>query len=125
VHTSSVVVSLAAATYLIHDTLVPVAQIHIPEASTQSGSSIDGSGTPDTGYIMRGARMLNFSYRCLYDLLSARPSLTDAEATVMDEMKRFNAVPGNKTHANARIVKSPQAGGNVRPVLADTRKTLG
>ncbi len=115
------IASLAAATYLIHDAHVPAAQIHILEASTQSGGSMDGSGTPDNGYIVRGGRMLNFSYRCLYDLLSTIPSLTDPKATVMDEIKRFNAVPGNQTHANARIVKTMQADENARPVIADAR----
>lgn len=65
--------------------------------------------------------MLNFSYRCLYDLLSTIPSLTDPNVTVMDEIKSFNSVPGNKTHANARIVRSPEPGESARPVLADDR----
>jgi oleate hydratase len=115
------IASLAAATFLIHDAHVPAAQIHILEASTQSGGSMDGSGNPETGYILRGGRMLNFSYRCLYDLLSTIPSLTDPKVTVMDEINNFNAVPGNKTHANARIVKSPPAGDNKMPVIADAR----
>ena len=115
------IASLAAAAYLIHDAQVPAAQIHILEASTQSGGSLDGSGDPATGYIVRGGRMLNFSYRCLYDLLSTIPSLTDPSITVMEEIKSFNAVPGNKTHANARIVRSPVPGNSARPVLADVR----
>lgn len=114
------IASLAAAAYLIHDAHVPAAQVHILESSPLTGGSMDGAGSPETGYILRGGRMLNFSYRCLYDLLSTIPSLTDPKVTVMDEINMFNAVQGNKTHANARIVKAPRGYTDGRPRLADT-----
>lgn len=98
------IASLAAAAYLIHDAGIPPAQIHILESSPLAGGSMDGAGDPDTGYVMRGGRMLNFTYRCLYDLLGTIPSLTDSDISVMDEIKRFNSVKGHKTHSLARIV---------------------
>ena len=113
------IASLAAAAYLIHDANVPAAQVHILESSPLTGGSMDGAGSPETGYILRGGRMLNFSYLCLYDLLSTIPSLTDPKLTVMDEINMFNAVQGNKTHANARIVKLPRTFPDARPILAD------
>jgi oleate hydratase len=113
------IASLAAAAYLIHDANVPAAQVHILESSTLPGGSMDGAGSPETGYTLRGGRMLNFSYRCLYDLLSTIPSLTNPKVTVMDEINKFNAVQGNKTHANARIVKAPKEHTDGRPTLAD------
>lgn len=113
------IASLAAAAFLIHDANVPAAQVHILESSTLTGGSMDGAGSPETGYILRGGRMLNFSYRCLYDLLSTIPSLTDPKITVMDEINMFNAVQGNRTHANARIVKGPGEYSDARPRLAD------
>ena len=48
--------------------------------------------------------MLNLSYVCLYDLLESVPSLRDHDVTVLDEIRMFNAVKGNKTHSNARLV---------------------
>lgn len=113
------IASLAAAAYLIHDANIPAAQVHILESSTLTGGSMDGAGSPETGYTLRGGRMLNFSYRCLYDLLSTIPSLTNPKVTVMDEINKFNAVQGNKTHANARIVKAPKEHTDGRPRLAD------
>jgi oleate hydratase len=113
------IASLAAAAYLIHDANVPATQVHILESSALTGGSMDGAGSPETGYILRGGRMLNFSYRCLYDLLSTIPSLTNPKATVMDEINMFNAVAGNKTHANARIVKAPREYTDARPRLAN------
>jgi oleate hydratase len=62
--------------------------------------------------------MLNFSYLCLYDLLSTIPSLTDPSKTVMQEINEFNAVPGNKTHANARLV----ARGSMGPEIVDVKQ---
>ena len=117
------IASLAAAAFLLHDAKVPASQIHILESSPVAGGSMDGAGSPETGYIMRGGRMLNFSYRCLYDLLATIPSLKDSKITVMDEISMFNVVEGNKTHANARLVEETRdatrpANGN-HPALED------
>ncbi len=98
------IASLSAAAYLIRDGLVPASQIHILETSPIPGGAMDGGGSPETGYILRGGRMLNSSYVCLYDLLSFIPSLSDSKVTVLDEIKAFNKVEGNKTHANTRLV---------------------
>ena len=98
------IASLAAAALLIRDAHVPGPQIHILESSKITGGSMDGAGHPDTGYILRGGRMLNFSYVCLYDLLASIPSLKENKESVMDEIKAFNAIQGNKTHANGRLV---------------------
>jgi oleate hydratase len=71
---------------------------------------MDGAGSSETGYILRGGRMLNFSYLCTYDLLSKVPSLTDPAKTVKQELDEFNAVPGNKTNAHARLVAKGETG---------------
>jgi hypothetical protein len=99
------IASLAAAVTLLREAKVPATQIHILESSSIVGGSMDAAGTPKTGYTMRGGRMLNFSYVCLYDLLGQIPSLTDGKKSVLQEIKEFNAVEGNKTHDNARFVK--------------------
>lgn len=115
------IASLAAACFLIHDAHVPASQIHILESGPLSGSSMDGAGNRDTGYIIRGGRMLNFTYRCLYDLLGTIPSLTDPAVSVMDEIHAFNAVKENKTHANARVVTRQAEYPDVRLGIADVR----
>jgi len=66
---------------------------------------MDAAGTPETGYSMRGGRMLNFSYLCLYDLLRTVPSLTDNSKSVLEEIEEFNEIEGNKTHDNARLMR--------------------
>jgi len=96
------IASLAAAAFMIRDAKMPGKNIMILEQSGLPGGSLDASGLADTGYVMRGGRMLNFTYHCTYDLLSAIPSLTDPAVTVYDEIKAFNKI--HKTHSRARLV---------------------
>lgn len=112
------IASLAAAVHLIQDAHVPASQIHILESSSVPGGSMDGAGNPRDGYRLRGGRMLNFSYLCLYDLLGTIPSLTDPAKTVMDEIKEFNALPENKAHARARLVTKGATG----PEIVDVKQ---
>jgi oleate hydratase len=96
--------SLTAAVHLIHDAHVPASQVHILESGSRLGGFINSTGTPETGYVLQGGQMLNFSYECLRDLLSIIPSLANPAKTVMQEINEFNAVIGNKMHAKARLV---------------------
>ncbi|KAH6672158.1 67 kDa myosin-cross-reactive antigen family protein [Halenospora varia] len=112
------IASLAAATHLIHDGHVPPKQIHIIESGPVPGGSMDGAGTAEKGYVLRGGRMLNFSYLCTYDLLALIPSLKDPSKTVKQELDEFNAVPGNKTNAHARVVAKGENG----PEIVDVSK---
>ncbi|MDR3623238.1 MAG: oleate hydratase [Paludisphaera borealis] len=96
------IASLSAAAYLIRDGGLPGANIHIFEALDVVGGSMEGSGSPEEGYVIRGGRMFNFSYVCTYDLLSFIPSLSDPSKTVIDEFREFNARV--KTHADCRLV---------------------
>lgn len=80
---------------------------------------MDGAGHPDTGYILRGGRMLNFSYVCLYDLLASIPSLQNKNESVMDTINAFNSVKGNRTHATGRLVTRQAIYPGMKPGLAD------
>jgi oleate hydratase len=110
------IASLAAAVHLIQDAKVPPNQIHILESGQLPGGSMDGAGNAETGYILRGGRMLNFSYLCTYDLLSKVPSLKDPSKTVKQELDEFNAVPGNKTNAHARLIAKGEKGPEIMDV---------
>ena len=97
------IASLASAAYFIKDGHINPSNITIYEELNIAGGSLDGSGSPENGYVMRGGRMLNFSYLCTYDLFSFIPSLSDPGIMVLDEIKAFNQ--NIKTHANARVVE--------------------
>jgi oleate hydratase len=71
---------------------------------------MDGAGIAETGYILRGGRMLNFSYLCTYELLSKVPSLKDPAKTVKQELDEFNAILDNKTNAHARLIAKGEKG---------------
>ncbi len=81
---------------------MPGKNITIFEQGNVNGGSMDGAGEEEKGYVLRGGRMLNFSYNCMYELLSFIPSLTDPKKSVKEEMREFNEKV--KTHANARLV---------------------
>jgi len=98
------IASLASAAYFIRDGHIPAANIHIYEELPVAGGSLDSSGSPEKGYVMRGGRMLNFSYLCTYDLFSFIPSLTDPSVMVLDEIKAFNEKI--HTHSRARVVEA-------------------
>ena len=97
------IASLASAAYFIRDGHILANQIFILEELDIAGGSLDSSGSPESGYIMRGGRMLNFSYVCTYDLFSFIPSLTNPKITVLDEIRDFNDKV--KTHSLARVVE--------------------
>jgi oleate hydratase len=107
------IASLAAAVHLIQDAGVPPANIHILESGPLPGGSMDATGGSKDGYVMRGGRMLNFSYVCLYELLANVPSLTNAKKSVLTEIQEFNALDSTKTNAHARLVASTRDGPRV------------
>jgi len=100
------IASLASAAYFIRDGHINPSNITIYEELNIAGGSLDSSGSPENGYVMRGGRMLNFSYLCTYDLFSFIPSLTDTGIMVLDEIKAFNQ--NIKTHSKARVVQGGQ-----------------
>ena len=99
------IASLASAVFLIRDGHLPGKHIHIFEESELIGGSLDGQGSPETGYVIRGGRMFDEeAYTCTYNLLSSIPSLSDPEKTVRDEMIAFNKA--FKIDDKARLVDS-------------------
>ena len=79
------IASLAAAAFLIRDADVPGCRITILEALGKAGGSLDGAGTPQDGYVVRGGRMLESKYVCTYDLVDSIPTL-DGRSSVQKEI---------------------------------------
>jgi oleate hydratase len=69
------IASMAAAAILIRDGDVQGHRITIFEESAVIGGSLDGSGSPETGYVLRGGRMLEGKYLCTFDLFASIPTL--------------------------------------------------
>ncbi len=98
------IASLAAAAYLIRDGGLAGEAIRVYEATERIGGALDASGSPESGYFMRGGRMFERNYRCTYDLLSFIPSISDPTKSVKEEIFDFS-----KAHSwddKARLVGS-------------------
>ncbi|WP_076070791.1 oleate hydratase [Sphingomonas montana] len=83
------IASMAAAAFMIRDGDILGADITILEETDVIGGSLDGSGTPETGYVVRGGRMLESKYLCTFDLFSSIPAL-DGARTVTEEIFDWN-----------------------------------
>lgn len=96
------IASLAAAAFMIRDGDVLGHNITIFDELGALGGSLDGTGSPQDGYVLRGGRMLENKYLCTYDLFSSIPTLDDSE-TVTQEIFRWNETM--KTSSKSRLVR--------------------
>lgn len=95
--------SLAAAAYLIRDCKFPGEQIIIYEGLPILGGSNDGVGTPETGFVCRGGRMLNEeTYENFWELFRSIPSLNKPDRSITEEILEFDRA--HPTYAKARLV---------------------
>jgi len=95
--------SLAAAAFMIRDGEMSGRNITILEALPVLGGSLDGGGNPETGYTMRGGRMLTTdNYECTWELFKSIPSLEHPGKSVFDETVEFNEVM--KSCSKARLI---------------------
>ncbi|PQV42973.1 oleate hydratase [Paraburkholderia sp. BL23I1N1] len=99
------IASLAAAAFLIRDADVPGCRIMILEALDKPGGSLDGAGTPQGGYVVRGGRMLESKYLCTYDLFDSIPTL-DGRISVTKEIFDWNET--SRTCSKARLIRNGQ-----------------
>ena len=99
------IASLASAAYLIRDGSLLGENICVFEETPILGGSLDGAGSPETGYSLRGGRMFTYeAYTCTFNLLSFIPALTDAHSSVKDEIYAFNVQHVSDSHA--RLVRN-------------------
>ncbi len=84
------IASLASAVYLITEGGLPGRSIHILNQERINGGALDGSGSSDEGYLIRGGRMHEEHFVCTWDLLSRIPSLNDPKKSVTEETFEFN-----------------------------------
>ncbi len=92
--------SLAAAAFMIRDGGVLATNILILDAAGTLGGSLDGGGTAETGYSLRGGRMFTAdNYECTWGLFKSIPSLSTAGMSVYDETVAFNDAHHSKSMA--------------------------
>lgn len=96
------IASLAAAVSLIKDGGLPGSNITIYEAGETFGGALDAEGDAVGGYFMRGGRMFEEKYLCLYELLSFIPSASDPGKSISDDIADFYETSG--WYDKARLV---------------------
>ncbi|MEI6622208.1 MAG: oleate hydratase, partial [Actinomycetes bacterium] len=107
--------SLAAAAYLIRDGHMAGGNITILEELKVAGGSLDASGNPPDGYLVRGGREMEEHYECTWDLFAHVPSIITAGRTVLEEFREINDADPNE--ATTRIMSNCG--------VPDTNTTLG
>ena len=97
------IASLAAAVFMIRDGDIPGHRITIFEELEQIGGSLDGSGSAESGYVLRGGRMLESKYVCTFELFASIPTL-DGKWTVTQETFAWNETI--QTSSKSRLVRA-------------------
>jgi oleate hydratase len=95
------IASMAAAAFLIRDGDAIGRNITILEESGVIGGSLDGSGSAEKGYVLRGGRMFESKYLCTFELFSSIPTLVGRE-TVAQEILAWNETM--KTSSKSRLM---------------------
>lgn len=98
------IASLAGAVFLIRDGGISGTNIHIFEEAHQPGGSLDAQGTAETGYLLRGGRMLDeTAHASLFDLMSAIPGMIDQSVSLKDDIVAFNQK--HRYNSHCRLVE--------------------
>ena len=96
------IASMAAAAFMIRDGDIPGHNITIFEELDKIGGSMDGSGSPEAGYVLRGGRMFESKYLCTFELFSSIPTL-DGSQSVTAETLAWNKTM--KTSSKSRLFR--------------------
>ena len=99
------IASMAAAAFMIRDGDLLGHNITILEELDRLGGSLDGAGSPQDGYVLRGGRMIERQYLCTFDLFSSIPNL-DSTKTVTQEIFDWNETI--RTSSKSRLVRGGQ-----------------
>lgn len=93
------IAGLASAVYLMREAGFTGSNITIFDQCNVSGGALDGSGSANKGYLIRGGRMHEEHYACTWDLLSGIPTLHDHNISVTQEVFEFNTQLVSCAHA--------------------------
>ena len=121
------IASICAAAFLIRDGDVIGRNITILEESGIVGGSLDGSGSAEKGYVLRGGRMFESKYVCTFELFSSIPTLAGGQ-TLTQEILAWNETM--KTSSKSRLMvhgrreDAPKLGLSERQILTIERLAL-
>jgi len=99
------IASMAAAAFMIRDGDIIGHNITIIDEGDRLGGSLDGAGSAQDGYVLRGGRMFESKYLCTLGLFASIPTL-DGSRTVTQEIIDWNETL--KTSSKSRLVLDGQ-----------------
>lgn len=124
------IAGMAAAYYFIRDGRIPAKNITFLEQLHIDGGSLDGSGNPKDGYMIRGGREMDMTYENLWDIFQDIPALEmPPPYTVLDEYRLINDNDSNYSkarliHKNGEIKDFSKFGLNKKDQLAIVKLLL-
>ncbi|NWL03369.1 oleate hydratase [Flavobacterium collinsii] len=124
------IAGMAAAYYFIRDGRIPAKNITFLEQLHIDGGSLDGSGNPKEGYMIRGGREMDMTYENLWDIFQDIPALElPPPYTVLDEYRLINDNDSNYSkarliHKNGEIKDFSKFGLNKKDQLAIVKLLL-
>lgn len=97
------IAGLATAYYFIRDGQIPGKNITFIEQLDITGGSMDGSGNPTDGYLIRGGREMDMTYENFWDLFQDIPAVElPAPYSVLDEYRLLNDNDSN--YSKSRLI---------------------
>lgn len=97
------IAGLATAYYFIRDGQIPGENITFIEQLDITGGSMDGSGNPTDGYLIRGGREMDMTYENFWDLFQDIPAVElPAPYSVLDEYRLLNDNDSN--YSKSRLI---------------------
>ncbi len=97
------IAGLATAYYFIRDGRMPAENIIFLENLAVEGGSLDGSGNPHDGYLIRGGREMEMAYENLWDMFQDIPALELPEPySVLDEYRLLN--DNDPNYSKSRLI---------------------
>jgi len=121
------IASMAAAAFMIRDGDIIGRNITIIDEGDRLGGSLDGAGSAQDGYVLRGGRMFESKYLCTLGLFASIPTL-DGSRTVTQEIIDWNETL--KTSSKSRLVRdghretAPEFGLSEKHILTIERLAL-
>ncbi len=100
------IAGLATAVYLVREAGLSGHNITVFNQDSVNGGALDGSGSAQDGFLIRGGRMHEEHFVCEWDLLSAIPSLDNPEVSVAQEIFAFNKQVVSCSHS--RLLRAGQ-----------------
>lgn len=99
------IAGLATAYYFIRDAQIPGKNITFIEQLAIEGGSMDGSGNPEDGYLIRGGREMDMTYENFWDLFQDIPAVElPAPYSVLDEYRLLNDNDSN--YSKSRLISN-------------------